>query len=320
MGCSWSHIGRWAAILTAVACFGQSKPVATAPRADRVQIIEFSTKSPPPVSKVVGKQAVMARMIRVAGETLDEGLVVQAALASGSGQQGLSPEQSKSVWTHLKPIYKSLREDPVFRSVPSALPYAYSAKRHPLGHAFVSLPAQIDAATPWVVFLHGDAGNFLYYVHQMRGIFPEAIVILPTHGTRWRRAKRQYVLDAIGHVQKQVGIKSVRPTLVALSGAGPTAFEFYAEDAKRWSGLVAVATAPQASTIRQMSRDHRILMINGTEDRRFDIQLVRRRVKLLAARSVRLKTEEVNADHFLMLREADQTKKWMRRFVLPQAE
>ena len=303
-----------------IACFGHSTALSKSPDRPSIQSIRFDTTAAPPPVRFQGPSLVLARAIRSAGRELKEKTVVRAVLALGAGQQGLTGTQTRSIWKHLEPIYRAIDSDPAFGPLGSALPFCFSNKRPDSGHAFVSLPAKVGPRTPWVVFLHGDGGNFLYYLHQMRRFFPEAVVVLPSHGIRWRGAKAAYVRDAIKHVAEMSGVPAGRPTLMALSGAGPAAFNWYAQHQDQWAGLISLASAPDRSLNRRFTATCRLLMINGTLDRRFPIRSVRLAARSLQRRKVNVQAEELEADHFLMLTHAESVRKLLRPFVLSRPD
>ena len=147
-------------------------------------------------------------------------------------------------------MYDQIAADAVLKNVPSALPYCLSDQRPTQGHYFACYPPKIADDTPVIVFLHGFGGNFLFYAYLLKEAFPDTVILLPSWGGSWRDGTLQYLDDMAADVKRRKSLDVQRPCLMAISAGGPAGFRLYNERPDRFSGYVALASAPSRRSCR----------------------------------------------------------------------
>jgi surfactin synthase thioesterase subunit len=94
---------------------------------------------------------------------------------------------------------------------------------------------------------------------------------------------------------------------MSISGGGAISFQIYNTNAVWFTDLIILASTPANETIPQLRKDLTILMINGTQDNRFPIEIVRERAELVKHQVAKLTLVELPGDHFFFL---SKTQEW----------
>ncbi len=236
-------------------------------------------------------------------------------------QEGRSLSQSLRLSRLFASTYSSLLLDSRFRKLPSAAASTLAPEVLTEGHGFVSIPAQIDATTQDILYLHGYGGNMLYNLWQLSQLFPKDILLLPSWSLGWPARNDEnvarvsgYLGEFISAVQSHFDIQIPAPWLVALSGGGPIAFGVAAANPQGLRGLVAVATSAGNAQGLRYPEGFPILMISGTQDPWFPIDDARGEFQNLKTQGIEVQMVEINDDHYLFLSSPQKLRRIIEQF------
>lgn len=288
------------------------------PPVGKVESCGFATRSLPPAFHVPKKFRDGYQLFQAVAGYLPEGVTVKGVILMGHGQIGLGPEATRRLYAGLDRVYRGIAADPLFRDIPSALPYCLSDKRPTRGHCFAYYPAKITDETPVIIFLHGFGGNFLFYIYVLKEEFPESVILLPSWSGSWYDGTQQYLDDMLKDVKRRRSLAPRRPCLMAISGGGPAGFRLYNAAPDRFACYVSIASAPSLATVPALKKDLRILMVNGKKDAGFPVAVVQSIAGKIAERLPHFRIQLVDADHFFLLSKREETFRTIRAFLAEQ--
>ena len=245
-----------------------------------------------------------------AREVTDERVELVTVNVSGEGVYLVSGIQRSRA-----ELYRDIEADPDWEGVPSSLEFCFDDRPDGRGQYVAVVPEGADADSPVVVFLHGFGGLFQSQVELISRHLPEAVILAPAYRESWREGSPQYVDDMLADADERLGFELKRPVLVGLSDGGQAAFRIVTKRPLTYRGMASVAMTPRGSLVREMPKDLPVLMINGTQDQRVNIEHARLRAKALSRRLVSFALVEIEADHFLLLTHANQSFALLREFM-----
>jgi hypothetical protein len=279
----------------------------------------FSTTTLPPPYKVPKQFEEGYKIFKKSGASVPESVLVKSILLLGNTQLGLTKASSKMLSEHLEQVYRSIDNDPLFRNLPSALPYCLSDKRPTKGHYFAYYPAKLTEKTPVIVFLHGFSGNVQFNAYLLKEEFPDAVILLPSWGISWHNGDLQYISDMLKDVREKKSITISTPILMAISAGGPTGFRLYNENPDYFSCFISLASAPPLNTVPTLKRNLKILMVNGKKDTIFPISKVQSTAAKLTAQLSHFRLEVLDSDHFFLLSKREETFNAIKSFLEKEA-
>ena len=160
---------------------------------------------------------------------------------------GISQTKVQKLLPIFTTLYTEMANDKQFSSLESVLPYCVSNNKKQ-GHYFLYLPNGESKNT--ILFLHGYAGNPLFYIWILRKEFPNSTIICPTSGVGWSQNSNEYIQQVLTSLtQRQINVKKV--TLMALSQGGPAGFRFYSTYPEMVSSFFCLVSAPKADQIER---------------------------------------------------------------------
>jgi pimeloyl-ACP methyl ester carboxylesterase len=276
-----------------------------------------SAASPPPYQPPDDLRGAYARL-RPLLRTVPEVELVKLGLEFGLTHGRVTEPQREQLEPRLEQVYARIAEDPAWADVPSCLPFCFDDQREGGGQYLMVTPPDADAASPVVVFLHGHAGNFQSQVYLLSRQLPEAIILAPSWTGSWAQGRAAYIDDMLKDAGARLGFKPTRPTLIGLADGALAAFHIAGRRPQTYGQLISLAMTPRQSHIRALPESLPVLMINGTNDDRIQIDHARLRAKALAAHLDRFESVELDAGHFFLLTHPDATTKAVRRFLFGQ--
>jgi len=285
--------------------------------ADRqIAVHRFETKAPPPAfTPPEDIRAFYSRFRSMISTEPKEWLLVKLGLEFGLTHGRLQAEQREAIEPLLMALYRDIEADPDWEGVPSSLEFCFDDRPDGRGQYVAVVPEGADADSPVVVFLHGFGGLFQSQVELISRHLPEAVILAPAYRESWREGSPQYVDDMLADADERLGFELKRPVLVGLSDGGQAAFRIVTKRPLTYRGMASVAMTPRGSLVREMPKDLPVLMINGTQDQRVNIEHARLRAKALSRRLVSFALVEIEADHFLLLTHANQSFALLREFM-----
>ena len=285
-----------------------------------VESVRFETSVTAPVYVVPKPLRHNEPLFRAGLENLPEVLLVVGALAVGSGDLTLSSKEAASLGPLVTEAYIKISSDAAFRATPSALPYCFAAKKHTTGHYFLYRPQKIPQSPTCIVFLHGYAGNFQFYMWVLKEAFPEAIILAPSWGVSWSEGSPTYLKDMLADARRRINVDLGKPWLMAISAGGHGGFSIYNRLPASFTGYVCLASLPGTSIVSRLRGDLKILMLNGTTDTMVPIALARKQVDLARQKLPTLSFKEIDGDHFFLLSKREETFRAIRQFMKEQRE
>jgi predicted esterase len=280
-----------------------------------VESVRFKTAVTPPACRLPNAVKGREKLFRCGLQTLPEGLLVVGALVLGSGDLGLSSNQSTNLTPLVADVYSKIYADPAFASVPSALPYCFSPTKPTSGHYFLYRPDKMPANPTCIVFLHGYGGNFQFYTWVLKQEFPDAVILTPSWGISWHRGTTTYLKEMLADAERRTGVHFDKPWLMGISAGGRGGFNIYNQMPSRFRGYVCIANAPETRVARSLRSDLRILMLNGTQDEMVPLHIARQQMQLAKRRVPTLSYQEINGNHFFLLSDRQSTFGAIREFM-----
>jgi predicted esterase len=282
-----------------------------------VESARFKTAVPPPACRLPNPVKGSEKLFRFGLQTLPEGLLVVGALVLGSGDLGLSANQSTNLTPLVADVYSKIYADPAFANVPSALPYCFSPTKPTSGHYFLYRPEKMPANPTCIVFLHGYGGNFQFYTWVLKQEFPDAVILTPSWGISWHRGSTTYLKEMLADAERRTGVRFDKPWLMGISAGGRGGFNIYNQMPSQFRGYVCIANAPETRVARSLRNDLRILMLNGTQDEMVPLHIARQQAQLAKRRVPTLSYQEINGNHFFLLSDRQSTFGAIREFMAP---
>jgi pimeloyl-ACP methyl ester carboxylesterase len=283
--------------------------------AGTVESVRFKTSVTPPACRLPDSLKKNEKIFRIGLQTLPEGLLVVGALFVGSGDLGLSANQSTNLTPLISEAYSQINADGAFSNAPSALPYCFSATKPTSGHYFLYRPDTIPENPTCIVFLHGYGGNFQFYTWVLKEEFPNAVILTPSWGISWYRGSTTYLKDMLADAERRTGVRLRKPWLMGISAGGRGGFLIYNHMSGTFQGYVCIANAPETRVARSLRNDLRILMLNGTDDSMVPLPIARQQVELAKRRVPTRRYQEIKGNHFFLLSDRDGTFGAIREFM-----
>jgi pimeloyl-ACP methyl ester carboxylesterase len=309
---------RFLAAVSALA--GPAGQVGGGPQAvGTVESCDFPTQSLPPPFRVPKQFAEGYKLFQAGGALLPEEVTVKSVVLLGNSKVGLKANEARDLYANLDHVYGSIASDPLFKDVPSALPYCLGDKRPSRGHYFAYYPQRVTDDTRVIVFLHGFGGNFLFYTYLLKEEFPNAVALLPSWSASWHDGTMQYLDDMYKDVKRKRSLSIGKPCLMAISAGGPAGFRLYNEQPDRFSCYVSLASAPPLAMVPALKDKLKILMVNGKQDSGFRITHVQSIASKLAERLPNFQLHVLDGDHFFLLSKRKETFRVIKAFLAKHA-
>jgi pimeloyl-ACP methyl ester carboxylesterase len=227
----------------------------------------------------------------------------QAVGLSGPAAQalGLPQEQAGRLQRLLVPLYDQIKQDDVFKSTRSALPFCYSEATPTNGFATVYFPEKLDTNKAPIIFLHGYGGSFLWPVYLLARTFPDRLIIAPAYGLSGANIHPLYLQQAMRATQEALKLDELpgKPVLIGLSAGGTGVMQIYGARAINYTGAICLATYPPSEMTRSFRAGHKLGFICGSKEFYVQNQMLAKGIDALQQRGASV-THQVlkNADHF----------------------
>ena len=280
-----------------------------------VESVRFKSAVTPPACRIPDSLKQNEKLFRLGLQTLPEGLLVVGALVVGSGDLGLSANQSTNLTPLVSHAYSKIYADAAFSNAPSALPYCFSTTKPTSGHYFLYQPEKIPHDPTCIVFLHGYGGNFQFYTWVLKEEFPDAVILTPSWGISWHRGSTTYLKDMLADAERRTGVRLRKPWLMGISAGGRGGFLMYDQMSNVFQGYVCIANAPETDVARSLRSDLRVLMLNGTDDAMVPLRIARQQAQLAKRRVSTLRYQEIKGNHFFLLSDRKGTFGAIREFM-----
>ncbi len=285
----------------------------------KVASCDFPAQSLPPPFRAPKQFAEGYKLFQAGGAIIPEEVTVKSVLLMGNAKIGLTAKETRGLYANLDRVYGSIAADPLFKDVPSALPYCLGDTRPSRGHYFAYYPQKVADDTQVIVFLHGYGGNFLFYTYLLKEEFPKAVVLLPSWGASWHDGTMQYLDDMYKDVKRKRSLSIGKPCLMAISAGGPAGFRLYNEQPDRFSCYVSLASAPPLAMVPVLKDKLKVLMINGKQDSGFRLTHVQSIASKLAERLPDFELHVLDGDHFFLLSKREETFRAVKAFLAKHA-
>jgi len=250
-------------------------------------------------------------MFRVALATLPEATTVGLAL-SQPDFLGLPAEATTKLTSLVARRYELIAADIAYAKAASALPYCFSVEKPTSGQASLYVPDQVSAATPFIVFLHGYGGSFLWYQHYLSELFPEAVILAPAYGIDPQKIPVEYVMESMKAAEKHLGKTLPLPRLIGLSAGGFGACRVFAARPQTFASLEVLAAYPPGEVLPRLPQHQPIRFIAGGNEMSVYGAAWEAAKRALAARKVPATFTLIpKADHFFMLTHREPTAHWL---------
>lgn len=227
----------------------------------------------------------------------------QAVGLSGPAAQalGLPQEQAGRLQRLLVPLYDQIKQDDVFKSTRSALPFCYSEATPTNGFATVYFPEKLDTNKAPIIFLHGYGGSFLWPVYLLARTFPDRLIIAPAYGLSGANIHPLYLQQALRATQEALKLDEFpgKPILIGLSAGGTGVMQIYGARAINYTGAICLATYPPTEMTRSFRAGHKLEFICGDKEFFVQNQMLAKGVEAFKKRGASVTQNLLkNADHF----------------------
>jgi hypothetical protein len=102
---------------------------------------------------------------------------------------------------------------------------------------------------------------------------------------------------------------------MGLSAGGPAGFRAMNSKAINFQGYICIASGLPQRDVADVSFTEPILMLNGVNDVRFPIRLVRRSIAKMKSVGLNVEQTEVDSDHFFLLTDSVETLRTVESFI-----
>lgn len=274
--------------------------LATTASAQTVQTLQWSTRyaAKPPA----GMDARWLATFRLGLASISE---AQAVGMSSSAAQlmGLSQEQAGRLQKVLVPRYEEIKQDALFKSARSVLPYCYSETTPTNGIATVYFPEQLDTNKPPIVFLHGYGGSFLWPIHLLAKTFPDRVIIAPAYGLSGGTIHPLYLQQALRATQEALKLEEPlsKPVLIGLSAGVSGVLHIYGPRAPYYTGAICIAGYAPSEMLPSFRTGHRLEFLCGENELFVQNQMLAKSVEKLQGRGVQVTMQLMpKGDHFFL--------------------
>lgn len=286
-------------------------PVASA----EVLQVRWPTRSASPPPVLTKQMAEWLPAFRLAISNLPEETVVAGSLLQGQ-MLGLPIADAGKLQTLFTDYYARVRQNPAFKSTPSALPYCYSERRPGEGLAAVVVPAKVIEETRVIMFLHGLGGSLLVYPHYLAETFPDAVIICPAYGIAPAEAPAAYLMEALTAVADHVQVKLQRPLLIGLSAGGVGASRIYSQQPGQFNALICLGTFPPNDAVARTSKAMKLRFITGGTEPFVVNGSLQKQLAILQSRAGSLAARTIEgADHYFLLSHERETRALLREWA-----
>lgn len=283
--------------------------------AQEVVQVRWSASQVAPEVELRGVAKELLPAFRIGLGTLPEASVVAFCLSQPQ-ILGLSVAEGQQLQKLTSERYALMEKDAAFRGAPSALPYCFSETRTKEGLATVYLPARCTDTSSCIVFLHGYGGSFLWYLHILAEAFPDHLIICPAYGMSCGAVPGAYVHEAVGAVEKKLGFKIERPTLMGLSAGGFGAFLLYAQQPLKWRKMICLAAYPRDPALQMASPAMDLRFMAGGDEFFVLDGSFSRGINVLKNRGARVGSYLVpGSGHFFLLQNREETLGILRQWL-----
>ena len=284
-------------------------------RAQEVLNVTWPTfhASPPPA--LTPPASTFLPAFRIALNVFSESNIVALAL-SQPAFLGLPPEDAVRLQPLVLNRYQIIQNDPVFRSIASALPYCYAEQTPTNGLALVYCPKNLNDKTPCLIFLHGYGGSFLWTQQLLAEAFPDHLIVCPAFGISSAFIPSSYISECLTAVEQKLGCKIVRPTLMGLSAGGFGAVRAFVQSTNEFDRLVVLAAYPPEETLRHFSKNMPVFFLVGANEFYVQSGLFGGYIATLRANGVNPQFKVLpDADHYFMLSQKEATFKTLHNWL-----
>ncbi|MET0263543.1 MAG: alpha/beta hydrolase [Rariglobus sp.] len=283
--------------------------------AQEVIQVTWPTRHAAPAASATPEVAAYLPLMRATAQKLPESAVVKLALTQ-STTFGMSSADSEKLSDLVARRYAAIATSPVFKNVPSTLPYTLAETQPRQGLALVYRPQRTTAQTPVILFLHGYGGSFIWYQHQLAEWFPDHLIICPAYGIDPSEISAAYVTESLAAVSAKLKHPLAKPSLIGLSAGGFGATRLYSATPSAYQRLVVLAAYPPDDAFRAWPKAARAAWIVGAQEYYVKDGGFATYVKSLTARSTRFQSLTIpKADHFFLLTHPTETRRALKSWL-----
>jgi hypothetical protein len=281
-----------------------------------IQVRWQTSRASPPVS-LAGVAPGWLPFIRAGVANAAEETVVATGL-SQSHVIGLRPEEISRLQELFAAYYRGLRSSPLFKELPSALPYCLSERKPQLGLATVYVPRKLSKETRAVVFVHGYGGSLLAYPHYLSSLFSNHVIVCPAYGISPAEISDEYLSEAVKAVAARLNISLTRPTLVGLSAGGFGACRAYVSAPQEYGQLIVIGAYAPDEVAGKWTREMDVRFLVGSKESYVANGSFQKQMLSLKPRVKSLKWKAIPAaDHFFLLSHQGATRSALAEWERP---
>lgn len=275
-----------------------------------------TTHAAPPIS-LAPQQREWFPLFRSTLRAMPEESIIALALTQGAAL-GLEQNESARLQNLFSSYYPRVRATAPFRNAPSALPYCFSDTKLTSGLATVYLPARITRETREIIFLHGDGGSLVAYLHYLSTLFPDTIIVCPAYGVSPGNIPFSYVAEAQGATAAWTQTLKHKPILLGLSAGGVGGCRIYAQQPGKFERLVCLGSIPPSDAIERFSQTAVARFVSGAKEPYVTDGTLARLLTAAKKRAPNVRWATIpGADHYFILSHEEQTRKLLREFCAP---
>jgi len=284
--------------------------------AQKAEIIEWKSENTAPAFKAPKNKNLAFTSFQMMLKTVSSERLLMKGVSLSHSIFQLEKEQAETLASELNDYYKIISKDEGFNKIPSMLSYNFSTEKPKLGQALLVQPETPTPDSPVIVFLHGYAGNFIYYSHILSRTFPDAIIISPSYGVSCANVPQDYIDEAITSTEALLNFKLNKPHLIGLSAGAKGGFKLYSNDASQYRSFYSLAGAPDNSSIRQSNKNHIFYLLAGKNESFVKSGYFEKQARKLHKQSPQIKAFLIpKADHFFLLTHLEETQKTLRTWA-----
>lgn len=279
---------------------------------NEVASLSWETKHAAPVQVVGGDAQQLLPAFRLGISTLPESAIVKLAL-SQPALLGLTRAQATTLAPLVAKRYELMAASPDYSNIPSLLPYCYSSTRPTKGAALMHIPANANAKSPAIVFLHGYGGSFLWYLHWLAEALPDHIIIAPAYGISPAYPSFAYLAESVEAASKRLGFEIQKPTLIGLSAGAFGACRAFVKNPDRYARLICLAGFPPEDVLQKFGHAQQVHFIAGAREPFVTSGKLRTTLQTVRASCPSATMTLIpDADHFFMLSRPEETIKALK--------
>lgn len=281
----------------------------------RIHSVYFDTSCQMPVSAVSPENESVVKALQWTVGKAPEGMQLTTAISLLAKQFGLSQTQVVELRNGFGESYEAIDVDPDCVGMTSAMDEIFATDPERKGHYFIYVPTEASVSAPTIVFLHGYGGNLKFYIWALKVAFPNSIIVAPTWGIGWHDGDVAFVDEVCGDAETRFGLSLKNKWLMGLSAGGPAGFRVMNRKSSGYKGYVCIASGLDQRRAADVSFTEPVLMLNGINDVRFQIQFVRQGVAEMKAQGLRVEQTELDRDHFFLLTHRAETLQIVEAFI-----